>query len=84
MYQLECFEEGQPKGVDMKKCKHKKVILASAVNVEFIPDQEPYTEGIEESCGIDSITIEAINIHYCPKCKVAQDIEIDGEIEIWT
>jgi hypothetical protein len=64
-----------------KKCRHRKrIILASASMVEFIPDQEPFTEGVIESCGIEYIKAENLNIHYCPRCKQIQDIEIDGEI----
>ena len=63
-----------------KKCRHRKgIILASAQMVEFIPDQEPFKEGTIESCGIEYIKAENLNIHYCPKCKEVQDIESDGE-----
>ena len=65
-----------------KKCRHKKgIILASACSVEFFPDQEPFTAGVVERCGIESIVADAINIHWCPKCKVAQDVESDGDWE---
>jgi len=64
-----------------KTCRHRKgVILASANYVEFTPDQEPFTAGVIEPCGIDSIRVETLNIHYCPKCKVIQDVEVDGEV----
>jgi len=64
-----------------KKCRHRKeIILASALNVEFTPDQEPFEAGIIESCGIEMIIAESINIHYCPKCKVIQDVELEGEV----
>ncbi len=53
-----------------KKCRHRKgIILATAGNVEFTPDQEPFTTGVIESCGIETIMISAMNIHYCPKCN---------------
>lgn len=63
-----------------KKCRHKKgIILASALNVEFTPDQEPFKADVIEPSGFESIIAEAINIHWCPKCRVAQDIEVDGD-----
>lgn len=66
-----------------KKCRHKKgIILAFASYVEFVPDQEPFTAGVIESCGIESIIATSISIHWCPKCRVAQDIEVeDGDWE---
>lgn len=65
-----------------KKCRHKKgIILATAGYVEFIPDQEPFTAGVIESCRIEKIVISAMNIHYCPKCNTVDldDISIDCE-----
>ncbi len=54
-----------------KKCRHRKgLILASANNVEFTPDQEPYESGKIESCGIGIITAD-VSIHYCPICNIA-------------
>lgn len=70
----------------MKKCRHRKgIILATAGNVEFKPDQEPFTSGVIEPCGIETIMIRAINIHYCPKCNTvdADDIEIISEPVIY-
>ena len=66
-----------------KKCRHRnRVILAFANYVEFTPDQEPYNAGVVESCGLESIRVESISIHYCPKCNVVQSIEMDGEITV--
>lgn len=65
-----------------KICRHRKgIILATAGYVEFRPDQEPFTSGVIESCGIETIVIPAINIHYCPKCNAVKtdDITIDCE-----
>lgn len=65
-----------------KKCRHRKgIILATAGNVEFIPDQEPFTDGVVESCGIKIIMLPAMNIHYCPRCNKVdfEDISIDCE-----
>lgn len=55
--------------------------MASASGVEFTPDQEPFTNGVVESCGIETIVIPAMNIHYCPKCNTVNmdDISIDCE-----
>lgn len=69
-----------------RKCRHRKrLILATAGDVEFIPDQEPFTDGVIESCGIGIIMIPAINIHYCPKCNTVSfdDISIDCEPVIY-
>lgn len=66
----------------MKKCRHRKgIILATAGNVEFTPDQEPFKAGVIEPCGIETIMISAMNIHYCPKCNTVDldDISIDCE-----
>lgn len=66
----------------MKKCRHRKgIILATAGNVDFTPDQEPFTEGVIESCGIETIMLPIINIYYCPKCNAVKldDINIDCE-----
>ena len=63
-----------------KKCRHrKKVVLASANYVIFTPDQEPYKEGVIESCEEDDIVVESIFIHYCEICQKVQDIGIDGD-----
>jgi hypothetical protein len=65
----------------MAKCKHRKrVLLATASDVEFTPDQEPYTDGVIEHSGYARIIVESINMHWCPKCECVQDIEIDGEV----
>ena len=67
-----------------KKCRHRKrVLLASANYVEFTPDQEPFTSGTIESSGIETIQLDAVNIHYCPKCNVVQDIEFDGHFTVF-
>ena len=64
-----------------KRCRHRKgVILAYANYVDFVPDQEPFKEGIIESCGLESIKVESTSVHYCPKCNVIQSLEVDGEI----
>ena len=65
----------------MAKCRHRKgLILACANYVVFTPDQEPFISGVIEKCGIESIRVESLNIHYCPKCKAIQDVEQDGEV----
>jgi len=63
----------------MRKCRHKKLILASTHELLiFIPDQEPYEADKIECCGISEIIVHSpINIHYCPKCKVIRDIELE-------
>lgn len=70
----------------MAKCRHRKgIILASAGYVVFEPDQEPLTNGVIESCGIEQIVIPSMNIHYCPKCNTVNldDITIDSEIIVY-
>ena len=65
-----------------KKCRHRKgIILAYANYVKFTPDQEPYTAGVVERCGFQSITGDSLYIHWCPKCKTIQDIGSDGDWE---
>ena len=62
-----------------KKCRHRKgVITAIAHYVDFTPDQEPFTAGVIESCGLETITAEAIVICWCPKCRVAKYIDVDN------
>lgn len=62
----------------MSKCRHKKgLITAVAHFVEFTPDQEPYTSGVIESCGLDCITAEAVVIQWCPICRAAKWIDVD-------
>ena len=66
-----------------KRCRHRnRIILALADNVEFIPDQEPFKSGVIESCGLESITVETISVHYCLKCNVIQSIETEGDITV--
>ena len=63
-----------------KKCRHRNgIILASALGVEFTPDQEPFKAGVIESCGFSAIFVDAINIHYCPQCNVLQSINAEGD-----
>jgi hypothetical protein len=63
----------------MSKCKHKKLMLLSANDVEFIPDEEPYEAGVIEPAGIDNIFVD-LNMHYCPKCNVVIDVTIEPKI----
>ena len=64
----------------MKKCRHrKKVVLAFAHYVRFTADQEPYKEGVIESCEDDDIEVESIYIHWCERCQKVQDIGVDGQ-----
>ncbi len=67
-----------------KVCRHKRLILASADLVDFIPDQEPFESGTIECAGVNRISIGCINIHYCPKCNVVRDIEIEPDAYIGT
>lgn len=68
----------------MSKCRHKKgIILASAWNIEFVPDREPFQSGVMESSGIETIDVGVIDIHYCPQCKQVVSIDTDGEIQEW-
>ena len=60
----------------MGKCKHKRLILMSAVDVEFTADQEPYEEGKIEKAEVKKLQMD-MNLHYCPKCKVVVDISED-------
>lgn len=52
--------------------------MAVASYVEFHPDQEPFTPGVIEPCGVETITAATLIMHWCPKCKEAQSIEADG------
>ncbi|MDD5327463.1 MAG: hypothetical protein PHY02_06570 [Phycisphaerae bacterium] len=62
----------------MGKCKHKKLILLSAHNIRFGVDQEPYEAGKEECAGISEVNLESgITAHYCPKCGIIVDINIE-------
>lgn len=61
-----------------KKCRHKRLILATAANVVFDPDEEPFTVDKVEPSGFEEITANAIHIHWCPKCNTAQVISIEG------
>ena len=66
----------------MAKCRHRNgIVLAHASYVEFTPDQEPFKAGVIEHCGIETIMLSAMNIHYCPKCNEVKvdDISIDCE-----
>ena len=65
----------------MAKCRHRKVILACANYVVFTPDQEPFERDVIESSGIEEIIAESLYAHYCPICKVFQDIGNDGDVE---
>lgn len=62
-------------------CKHDRVILASATEVSFTPDQEPFKEGVVEPSGFEEITVESLNLRWCPHCKTVQSIEFDGDSE---
>ena len=65
-----------------KTCRHKKgIILASALNVDFTPDQEPFEADVIESSGYSAINLEYIDIGWCPKCKVLKWIESNGQAE---
>ena len=64
----------------MKKCRHKRLILMSAVNVEFTADQEPYEADKIEKAEVEILSID-INLHYCPKCNQVVDISEDGICE---
>lgn len=61
-----------------KKCRHKRLILATATAVTFYPDEEPFVADKVEPSGFEEITTNAINIEWCPKCNTAQVISIEG------
>jgi len=65
-------------------CKHTTIILATADFVDFVPDQEPFEAGKIECAGICKISVDCINIHYCPICKKIRDIEIEPNTHIKT
>ncbi len=63
-----------------KKCRHrKKMVLATAHYVKFTPDQEPYREGVIESCEDEEIMVDSIFIHWCERCQKVRDIGVDSD-----
>jgi hypothetical protein len=59
------------------KCGHKTV-LASAIVSDFFPDDEPYSDGMEERTEQESINTEVnVGIHYCEKCDELVDAWIE-------
>jgi len=66
----------------MSKCKHKRLVLATANLVEFEPDQEPFVSGKIECAGISRITVSGINIHYCPLCQMVHDIAVESAYDV--
>lgn len=63
--------------VKTNECRHRKLIAAFAYHVGFTPDQEPYVPGVEESCGIEEISVGSFLINYCPICEVIKTCEPD-------
>jgi len=64
----------------MSKCRHKKLIMAVADYVQFIPDDEPFTSGVVEHCGLDEIEVSEIIMCYCPKCNIVVSLDASGAI----
>lgn len=65
-----------------KKCG-SKTILATAFITCFDPDEEPYENGVKETCGYeDGIAAEvSVGIHWCPKCEGIEDVWIEEPME---
>ena len=60
----------------MAKCKHKRLILMIADNVEFFADSEPYENGREETAEVQEVAVCLLG-RYCPKCRKFADIEVE-------
>ena len=61
-----------------KKCRHKtKILLAYANGVEFVPDDEPFTNGVTEKSGIGSIYVD-LTMHYCVRCNQVKDVSAEN------
>jgi hypothetical protein len=67
----------------MKRCRHKRLVMAMADEVDFHPDQEPFTSGVVECAGVSEIVVNMIVIRYCPICKRVVVIEAanDGQCD---
>jgi hypothetical protein len=59
----------------MARCRHKRLVMATAECVHFYPDQEPFTSGVIECAGVSDIEVSMILVHYCPNCKIIVSIE---------
>ena len=67
--------------VKCKNCNNKKTILARGAVESFIPDSEPYENGVVEDCGFEEIMPSEdvdVYIQWCPHCGKIADAFIES------
>ena len=59
-------------------CRHRKrIAMVSAIEVDFLPDDEPYQPGVEAKTPFEELRIELIVLYYCERCKAIVGGHID-------